>query len=328
MPSDLRANIKTHNMQAFHTVCTFTVYGFDEAPALFKEIAKECQRYEYLFSHTLNKSSLVRLNNAAGKAVEVEPELAELIQAALAYCEETDGAFDITVGPLVALWNAPAIKQVLRAGQAAHPEGIAEACEHVDWRRVHVEGTTVSLDDPESSIVLGGIAKGYIADKLCEFMVKRGVQHGFVNLGGNVAVFGGKPADEGSTSPFTVGLRKPQPSSAGEEAAFAAVQIENGAVVTSGIYERGLVSHDGSIFHHILDPRTGMPAETDVVSASLICESALEADAYATALVVMGMDRARAFAEQFPACEAVLVSTGGEVHITSGMGTKIPFQLL
>ena len=108
---------------------------------------------------------------------------------------------------------------------------------------------------------------------------------------------------------------------------FAVLALRDGSAVTSGIYERAF-EQDGKLYHHILDPRTGFPAETDLLSATVVAQSSLDADGYTTALIIMGADRALAFAEQHPALEAVLVTTEGDVLATSGIGDRVPFELL
>ena len=155
-------------------------------------------------------------------------------------------------------------------------------------------------------------------------MEQRGVEHALVNLGGNVAVMGGKP----DGAPWRVGVRRPLPSSSMPLLdSFAVLALRDGSAVTSGIYERAF-EQDGKLYHHILDPRTGFPAETDLLSATVVAQSSLDADGYTTALIMMGADRALAFAEQHPALEAVLVTTEGDVLATSGIGDRVLFELL
>lgn len=354
--------LQTHIFQAFNTTNTVQIYAArtEDVLTLFTEIEQQAAYYERLFSHTLPESSLVRINTAGGAPVEVEPDLAELLQAALGYCEATDGLFDITVGLVVAMWQSEQgtgfcsdlLQDAINTDRSPtsnprrfRPEALAEALTHVDWRRVHVQNNTVQLEDPQARLVLGGVAKGYIADALCAFLQERGIEHGLVNLGGNVKVFGGAPdnrmvremygdhemqsiaVDADGFRPFVVGLRVPRQSSLGNEQAFAAVQLRDGSVVTSGIYERGVTAPDGTFYHHILDPRTGMPAETDLVSASLISKTSLDGDGYTTALIVMGLQRALAFVEALPGCEAVFVGADNQVYATSGIGATIPFAL-
>ena len=150
------------------------------------------------------------------------------------------------------------------------------------------------------------------------------MEHALVNLGGNVAVMGGKP----DGAPWRVGIRKPFASNAMPLLdSFATVAVSDGSVVTSGVYERAF-EREGTLYHHILDPRTGYPAETDVLSATVVSRASLDADGFTTALVIMGADRALAFVEVDPALEAVLVTDEGDVLATSGIGEDIPFELL
>jgi thiamine biosynthesis lipoprotein len=210
------------------------------------------------------------------------------------------------MGPVVRLWD-------FKRGVVPSPSSVNEALAHVDYRNVLVDGRSVCLLDPDSAIVLGGIAKGFIADALLDLLRSRGVSSAIVNLGGNVAVMGGKP----DGSPFSVGLRAPISSAQRGESCFAALPLHDGSVVTSGVYERAF-EQGGEFFHHILDPRTGFPARSDIVSASVIARNSLDADGFSTALVIMGLDCAKDFIEARDGVEAVFMTAGGEVYATSG----------
>lgn len=200
---------------------------------------------------------------------------------------------------------------------------IAEALAHVDWRNVQVEGTQARTIDPQATIDLGGMAKGYIADRMIDLLKRHGATTGVVNLGGNVACLGGKP--DGSA--WNVGLRAPAPSGGSLQAAsFTSVSVRGKSVVTSGVYERSFV-RNGRVLHHILDPRTGKPAETDVLSATVIADKSLDADGYTTALIIMGADEALTFAEQTPGIEAVLLTTNARLLKTTGLqGEDVQLQ--
>lgn len=304
---------KAFEFTAFNTINTVVMYGEDDFAAAFEAVQAAASHYERLFSHTDPNSALSRFNCMGGKPEDLDPELGELIDLALAYSTATEGAFDPAYG-------------CLNGETPPYPDS--------------------QLGEVPPITSLGGIAKGYIADALCDLLKRHGVEHGFVNLGGNVKVFGGKPMPGAASSdgrpsessfftkdsgvraqPFTIGLRVPKKLSFGEDC-FATVQLAEGAVVTSGIYERGTRAPDGTWHHHIIDPRTGRSAETDLVSASVICESALEADAIATALIVMGFKRAQEFIEHVSSCEAVFVTNDGTVVPTSNVGSKVPFTLL
>lgn len=303
----------------FNTTNTIMAETGDET--VLDEAVAWCDRCEFLFSRVDPASELFRLNHADGRPTALDPELASLVEKALGYCRDVDGLFDITMGSVVQLWD-------LKREIVPDRRTVEEALEHVDYRGVLVDAAgaqpTVTLRDSAACIDLGGIAKGYIADGVLALLAERGVEHALVNLGGNVAVRGGKP----DGSPWSIGIRTPLPSS--DQAlltSFATVAVSDGSVVTSGVYERAF-QRDGTLYHHILDPRTGYPAETDVLSATVVSRSSLDADGYTTALVIMGADRALAFAESHPALEAVVVTTEGDVLATSGIGTKVPFELL
>lgn len=299
----------------FNTTNTISAETDDEA--ILDEAMTWCDRCEFLFSRVDPASELFRLNHAEGRPTNVDPELARLVSTALSYCERVDGRFDVTMGSVTQLWD---FKQQV----VPERESITAALEHVDYRRVAVEGATVTLRDPLACVDLGGIAKGYIADGILTLLRERGVEHALVNLGGNVAVMGGKP--DGTS--WRVGIRKPLPSSALPLLdSFATVAVRDGSVVTSGIYERAF-EQNNTLYHHILDPRTGFPVQTDLLSATIISQTSLDADGFTTALIIMGADQALAFAEEDPTLEAVFVTKEGDVLATSGIGNEIPFELL
>jgi len=307
--------LRSKELFAFNTINTITAYTDDDK--VLEEAARLCTRYEFLFSRTRPESELSRINEAGGKPVVVDDELADFIQTALGYCARSDGLFDITMGSVTRLWD-------FKERHIPTQEQVDEALTQVNYRGVHVEGNTVTLDDPLSCIDLGGIAKGYIADRLITLLASSGVSSGLVNLGGNVAVLGEKP--DGSA--WNIGLRVPVPSSDVMTIdAFAMVSVRDMSVVTSGIYERSF-TQDNALYHHILDPQTGFPAQTDLLGASIISRQSLDADGFTTALIIMGLDRALDFVEADPCLEAVLVTTEGTVFASSAVGHEIPFRML
>lgn len=294
--------------RAFDTVCAVSA---DVDAAALREIEALCARYELLLSRFNPESRLSALNAAAGEWVDASNELATVLRAALGYCERTGGLFDITMGDVCRLWD-------FKRGVVPDDAAIAEALAHVDWRSVQVEGTQARIIDPQTTIDLGGMAKGYIADRVIDLLKLRGATSGVINLGGNVACLGNKP--DGSV--WNVGLRAPVPSGGSLQAAsFTSVSVRGKSVVTSGVYERSFVCN-GRVLHHILDPRTGKPAETDVLSATVIADKSLDADGYTTALIVMGAGEALTFAERTPGIEAILLTTNARLLQTTGITAK------
>ena len=294
--------------KAFDTINV--VQAHDCPASVFDDVGKLIERCEWLFSHTLPDGELARINNARGAAVRVHPELASCIKHALAFCDETDGLFDITMGPVVGLWD-------FRQGTIPSRKSLDEALRHVDYRLVQVDGSTVRLGDPDARIVLGGIAKGFIADAILELLAKRGIEHALVNLGGNVAVMGGKP----DGSPYRIGIRKPVASNEGAEQYLLALPLHDGSMVTSGVYERCFM-RDGVRYHHILNPQTGMPARTDLLSATVVARRSIDADGYTTALVIMGLDRARRFVDEHEGIEAVFITADGQIVMSAGLESE------
>ncbi len=263
---------------AFDTYCTFTVYGDDTALA---RLSSACARYDALLDLYDEGSDIARVNAAGGEAVQVDPDTADLLARALEFCAQADGLFDITIGAVSTLWD-------FDAGTRPSDEQIAAALPHVGWRGVHVdrEASTVRLDDPEAKLDLGGIAKGYVADRLVELLRDRtDATAAMISLGGNIALYGTKP----DGSPWDIGVR--DPNDPGGSSIVGTAHVEGGtSLVTSGLYERTF-ELDGVTYWHILDPRTGMPVATDAESVTVACPSSTAADALSTTLFVAGSAR-------------------------------------
>ena len=207
-----------------------------------------CQEYDVKFSRTNEESEVSMINSAQGNPVEVSPETATLIKKGLYYGKLSDGAFDITIGSVSRLWDFKAEEPAL-PDQAA----LAEALQHVDYKKVVVEGNTVKLQDPAAALDLGAVAKGYIADLLKEYLEGEGVHHALINLGGNVLAIGGKP--DGSA--FNIGIQKPFDESG---IPLTSVRIKDKSIVTSGTYQR-YFEKDGTLYHPHPGSLLGLPVQ-------------------------------------------------------------------
>jgi len=245
-----------------------------------------CAEYEAMFSISVEGSDVWRINHAGGTPVAVSPQTASLLRLGVEYGEFSGGKFDITVGRLSTLWDY--------TGESGVPaeEDIAFARGTVDFRGILVDGNTVQLSDPEAWIDLGAIAKGYIADQLADFLKTRGVTGAVVELGGDISTVGAKP----DGSPWRIGVRQPF---GGLRDLLGVVELGESAIVSSGIYER-MFEENGIIYHHILDPGTGMPARTDVVSATLVTDSAVVGDILSTIVILVGSEAAAELLSQAP----------------------------
>ncbi len=294
---------------AFNTVINIEAYGEAAAcRAAFEEVRSLCRTYERLFSRTLPHSDIARVNGAGGAPVAIDPLTFDLLTRALAYCEASEGAFDITVGPAVRLWD-------FHEGTVPDAAALAEAVRHVDWRQLRLwreDGRYLAqLGDPAAAVDAGGIAKGWIADALAEAMEGHGLSGVIVNLGGNVAVSGAKPNGQ----PWNIAVRNP----AEPEKLIGAVPLARGSAVTSGVYERCFTAPDGTFYHHILDPRTGMPAETDVAGVTVICEKSIDAEGFSTTLLALGLERGLALARRRPEIEqAFFIDAQGAITPARG----------
>ncbi len=290
---------------AFNTVVDIEAFGDDKAcRAAFDEAVALCRIYERLFSRTLPHSDVARINDAGGEPVRIDARTYDLLARALHYCAESEGVFDITVGPAVRLWN-------FHEGHVADSYDLARAVQHVNWRNIELwkdEGHScrARLADPQAAVDAGGIAKGWIADALIDALGAYGFSGIIVNLGGNVAVTGAKPTGE----PWRVGIRDPREPSR----LIGAVPIARGSAVTSGTYERCFTAPDGTFYHHILDPRTGMPAKTDAAGVTVICEKSIDAEGFSTTLLALGHKRGIALAQQHPEIlQAFFIDANGKV---------------
>ena len=283
----------------FDTVCTM---GGLMDQGVLDEAKRMCERFEQLFSRTILTSDVARVNAAQGVPVRVDYRTVDLVRKALEYCEASDGLFDITIGAVSELWD-------FTKGVVPAKEQVKRALPHVGWERVRVDDETITLEDPRARLDLGGIAKGYIADQLIERFERRGVTSAFVNLGGNVKVLGAK-ADG---TPWHVGVRDPE-DEAGTNV-VARVATTGGSLVTSGLYER-CFEHDGKRYWHILDPRTGYPVQTDIVSASIFSQESIDGDGYTKPLFMLGERDALDFMAAHPGLQALLVRQDGTIVTT------------
>lgn len=321
--------------RAFDTDCAIKALGVGEAA--LDDAVRLCAAYQRSLGPASEGGDVWRINHAAGLPVQVEPDTAELIGAALRYCELTCGLFDITAGELARLWHRSRTRE-------PSPADVERALEHTDWHMVELHGRTVALRDPQARIALGGIAKGFIADKVRDLLVERGAQGALVNLGGNIVVSGDSPegglwrigirspdfheregerrarACDIAASPRGIDARQARDLALRRETPALSLRLTNKSVVTSGIYERLFVDAEaGAAHHHIVDPRTGYPSRSDVASVTVISERSLDGDGLSTALLIMGRAWAQAFVDEaLPGIEAVLIDRDGNAGASAG----------
>lgn len=289
----------------FDTVISITLYG-DDAEYI-DECFDMCSEYEKKLSNKIETSEVSQINSHNGY-VEVSEDTLQLIHKGIEYGEVSDGLFDITVGGLSDLWQF--------GSESPHvPESslIDEAVRHVNYKNIEIEGNKVRLDDNESKMDLGGIAKGFVADKLKEYLKSKGVNNGIINLGGNILLIGTKP----DGSDYNIGIKKPFK----ENDISATVSISDYSVVSSGNYERYFYE-DNRLYHHILDADTGYPVNNNLLSVTIISKESVDGDGLSTTCFALGLDDGMKLIDGIENVEAVFIDSDYKLHCSSGLQNK------
>ena len=284
---------------AFDTVINIQIFDSNEQE-LIENCKTICQNYEEKFSRTIDTSEISKINAAGGAPVEVSDETIQIINKGIYYGEMSNGAFDITIGSLTSLWG-------FSDENASVPtsESISDALKHVDYKNIVINDNYVQLLDPDAKLDLGGIAKGYIADCLKEYLEQEGVDHALINLGGNILAVGNKL----DKSDFNIGIQNPK-NKDGEP--ITTVTLNDQSVVTSGNYQR-YFEQNGEKYHHLLDPKTGYPSNNGLNSVTIITNSSLTADALSTTCFVLGPERGMKLVNQLDNVEAVFIDSNNKI---------------
>lgn len=296
---------ETRELYAMDTIMDLTLY--DDKNGTMDKAVQLINRMEELFSVTKEDSDVAKINAAAGSPVTVSDETYELLQICRNVSETTGGLFDVSIYPLVKAWGFTTENY-----QVPTDEQRKAAMEKIDYTKVQLlPDNQVQLAEG-MEIDLGAAAKGYLSQKLMELFQEDGITSAIVSLGGNVQVLGKK--EDGS--PYCVGIVNPSDGTS----LFGTVNVENKAVITSGIYQRYFTAEDGTQYHHIMDKRTGKPADNDLASVTVISEDGSEADALATALFVMGENEAKKFQEEHSEIQIILIRKDGSYWQSEGAG--------
>ncbi|MGG6313065.1 FAD:protein FMN transferase [Paenibacillus macerans] len=295
----------------FDTVVNIKLYDDDKAEAHLDHIDAMLKTLDVELSRTLETSQLYKVNQEAGKQpVEVSKDTMAVVKRSLDYAESTDGLFDPTVGGLVDLWNI--------GNEGAHvpaPDDLQRELDLVGYKDVVVDESkqTVYLKRPGMILDLGGIGKGYAADEVAAYLRNEGVKSALVDVGGSsIIVVGSKPNGDS----WNVGLQDPDSS---RGITVGTIRLNDQVIDTSGIYERYFIE-DGVMYHHILDPRTGAPAQNDLKSVTILADNATDADALSTFVYVMGLDEGLKYIEELDdETEAMFITKDDKIYVTSGL---------
>ena len=268
----------------FDTVIQISIVH-EDAKSLLEDCFSMCGELEDTFSKTRASSELYQVNHRTENEVIISDDLAYVISLGLKYGDLTDGAFDITICPLSDLWDFKSEEPVVPEDAA-----IQEALEKVDYRKVHLNGSILTFEQDGIMLDLGGIAKGYAADRIKEYLISEGVESGYINLGGNVQTIGKKTNGEC----WNIGIQEPFTD---RGTVLSTVEVEDQSVVSSGIYER-YFEIDETLYYHVLDPKTGYPVKTDLDQVTVVCDESALGDVISTSCLLLGEEQAEKFIEE------------------------------
>ncbi|MDO5411128.1 MAG: FAD:protein FMN transferase [Lachnospiraceae bacterium] len=291
---------------ALNTEVQIQLFGTDDEE-LLTDCLRLCNEYEKKLSRTMENSEIWLLNKE--KEYVVSDETLEVIKKGLYYSKLSGGAFDITIEPISSLWDFTAKEPKL-----PDADRIAEYLKYVDYSKVQIDGNRVALEK-NMGLDLGAIAKGYIADRLKDYILEQGIESAYINLGGNVLCVGEKLSGEA----FRIGIRDPQSNSKLK----AVISVSDKSVVTSGDYQR-YMTIDGKKYHHILNPRTGYSYENNLSSVTIISDLSVDGDGLSTTCFALGLEKGLELINSLDNVWAMFIDSDGNITYSDGFKENIP----
>ncbi len=283
------------------TYCTVTLYDNVSAETnnLVSDILKSCE--ESLLLKDNSKSFFAEQDN---HEIPIQQDIYEMLQICLFISELSDGKFDISIAPLTKLWD------IQNRTKPPTETEIFEAKNFVGYKYIELNPEALTIKKQNFGIDLGAAGKGYSGDRTAEILQENGYSSGLLNLGGNITVFGENPNKDDGT--FVIGIKDPVNTSN----VYASVKTKNTNIVTAGAYER-YFEFNGKTYHHIIDPQTGYPSDSGLLSVTVICKNGTVADTAATALYLIGEEKSVDFLDElrkcYPDIGAVLYKDNGDV---------------
>ncbi len=290
------------------TIMTLIVYGKKGEEAV-EQAMKKIMSIDDEMSVFKDYSEVSKINkNAGGKLQIVSEDTYFVIKKAIEFCYLSQGAFDITIRPIVGLWGIGSDKQ-----RVPSKTEIDEKLKLINYKDVVLDekNNAVGLKHKNQEIDLGGIAKGYAADQVKNIFLNKGIKSALINLGGNVFAMGKKLNGE----PFKIGIQNPI-SLRGDSVGI--ISVMNKSVVTSGNYER-YFKVDGKKLQHIIDPRTGYPSESKIISATIISDLSIDGDGLSTGVYILGLNKALKLIQSLDGIEAIFITEDKKISVTAGM---------
>ena len=312
-----KQEILTGNTFALDTLIELKLYTYPNKDRnnLINDTFARMKELENMLSMHVEGSDIDLINKSAGvQPVQVSDLTYRVLQDSLFFSEKTGGLFDITSGPLIDLWaiNPP-------DGHYPTQQELEATLPLIDYNKIEFLGDNlVQLADKGMVVNLGAIAKGTIADEMKAFLLDRGVTSALINLGGNVLAVGSKP--DGSS--FVIGIQDPN-SARGEY--LLSIHIDDESVVSSGDYERFFV-YEGKVYHHILNPKTGFPADTNIKQITIVTKNSQKADGLSTSVLLLGVQKGIQLVESLEGVEAILITKDHYIYFTEGLRDRYVTQ--
>jgi len=296
------------------TIAKITIYDEIEDKQIFQKVFDRISEIEdrMTINEDNQKSEVMQLNNSAGQAYsKLSQDTFFVLEKGKYYSEISKGQFDITIGPLVKLWNIGTEK-----ARVPKETEIQNTLPLISYENLLLdkENLSAKLNNSGMMVDLGGIAKGYAADEAAKILIEAGIQHAIINLGGNILTLNTKP--DGSY--YKLGLQDPlEPR--GDY--MGIVMLNNQALVSSGTYER-YFELEGKRYHHILNSKTGYPEDNTIMSISIITKESIDADALSTTIFLLGLEEGMQMIETLPSTEAIFITSDKKVYISSGINDE------
>lgn len=264
---------------------------------------------ENLVSINKEGTEIVQLNKNAGiKGVKLSDFSYNLIKSALEYSKLSDGGYDVSIGPLVKLWSIG-----LPEAKVPRDDEIEEAIKNIDYTKVNIDDSNneVFLSEKGMMIDLGSIAKGYVADDIVNILKENEVERAIIDLGGNIYAMGTKSKEDN----WKIGIQNP---SEDRGQIVGTIEVADKSVVTTGTYER-FIEEDKVRYHHVLNPKTGYPYETNIAGVTIVADRSVDADALSTLVFTKGLDEGLQLVEKLESVDAIFIMNDNSVYVTEGL---------
>jgi thiamine biosynthesis lipoprotein len=297
--------IESNNLK-LGTLVSIKIFNYNNT-SVFKDIYSILDNIENKMSVNIENNEISIINSLSkDQFLPISPETNEVIEKGIYYSNLSNGNFDITIEPLVDLWKIGTENENI-----PDIDLINETIKRIDYNSLNLANGTLSFDNDNMKIDLGGIAKGYAADKIVDFLLDKDIDKALINLGGNIYALGSNQSDQ----PWKVGIKDPFSD---RSDIIGYVNVINKSVVTSGVYERYFIK-DNKRYHHILNPFTGYPYDNDIFGVTIITDKSIDGDALSTIAFSYGIEKGLDFINNLENTEAIFISSDKSVYLSNNL---------